>query len=152
MPPSAPKSVYEAILIFGSRRLHRPGKELGIDNDAKEETVGTGVSLFFIATGAILTFAVDMDSTDGFNVDAAGVILMVIGLIGLLWSLVAWDDWRPLGRRRYDNDVVVRRDYVDAEPVVPRQAVVADDEPVVRRQVVVDDAAGARPSVRRVYR
>jgi hypothetical protein len=115
--------------------------------------VGTGVSLFFIATGAILTFAVDMDRTDGFNVDAAGVILMVIGLIGLLWSLVAWDDWRPLGRRRYDDDVVVRRDYVDAEPVVARQTVVVDDEPVVRRQAVVDDsAARVRPTVRRVYR
>jgi hypothetical protein len=75
------------------------------------------VSLFFIATGAILTFAVDMNSTDGFNLDAAGVILMVIGLLGLLWSTLAWDDWRPLNRRRrYDDDVVMRRDYVDDAP------------------------------------
>jgi len=97
--------------------------------------VGTGISLFFMATGAILTFAVETNSTDGFNVDAAGVILMVIGLLGLLWSLVAWEDWRPLNRRRYDDDVVVRRDYVDDEPVVRRNAVVIDDEVPVQRTV-----------------
>lgn len=101
--------------------------------------MGTGVSLFFMAIGAILTFAVDTNSTEGFNVDAAGVILMLIGLIGLLWSLVSWDDWRPARRRRYDDDVVVR-DYVDDEPVVRRNAVVVDDEVPARR------------SVRRVYR
>jgi hypothetical protein len=100
--------------------------------------VGTGVSLFFIAVGAILTFAVDTNATDGFNLDAAGVILMVIGLIGMLWSLIAWDEWPPARRRRYDNDVVVRRDYVD-------------DEPIVRRNVVVDDEQPVRRTVRRVY-
>ena len=100
--------------------------------------MGTGISLFFMATGAILTFAVETNSTDGFNVDAAGVILMVIGLLGLLWSLVAWEDWRPLNRRRYDDDVVVRRDYVD-------------DEPAVRRSVVVDDEVPVQRTGRRVY-
>ena len=83
--------------------------------------MGTGISLFFMATGAILTFAVDMNSTDGFNIDAAGVILMVIGVLGLLWSLLAWENW-PLRRRRYDNDVVVR-DYVDNAVPVERTRV-----------------------------
>lgn len=100
--------------------------------------MGTGVSLFFIAIGAILAFAVDTN-TEGFNLDAAGVILMVIGLIGLLWSLVAWDDWRPR-RRDYDDDVVVRRNYVD------------DDVVVRRNPVVIEDDAPVRRSVRRVYR
>jgi uncharacterized membrane protein YccC len=91
--------------------------------------VGTGVSLFFIAVGAILTFAVD-GNTEGFNLDAVGVILMVIGLLGMLWSLVVWDDWRPLRRRSsVDDDVVVRRD-----------------------PVVIDDEVPARRTVRRVYR
>jgi uncharacterized protein DUF6458 len=75
----------------------------------KEETVGTGVSLFFIAVGAILSFAIDAN-TDGFNLDAIGVILIVIGAIGLLWSLVLADDWRPRRRRPYDNAVVVDED------------------------------------------
>ena len=97
--------------------------------------MGTGVSLFFVATGAILTFAVNTNSRDGFNVDAAGVILMVIGLLGLLWSLIAWDDWRPRTRRRYDDDVVVRRDYVDDVPVGRRNTVVVDDEVPVERTV-----------------
>ena len=97
--------------------------------------MGTGVSLFFLATGAILTFAVDANSTDGFNINAAGVILMVIGAIGLAWSLLAWEDWRPRRHRRYDDDVVVRRDYVDDEPAVRRSAVVLDDEVPVQRTV-----------------
>jgi hypothetical protein len=102
--------------------------------------VGTGVSLFFIAVGAVLTFAVDIN-TEGFNLDAVGVILMVTGLIGLLWSLIVWDDWRPLGRRSYDDDVVVRR-----EPVV-------DDDVVLRRKaVVVDEDVPVQRTVRRVYR
>ena len=96
--------------------------------------MGTGVSLFFMAAGAILTFAVDTNA-DGFNVDAAGVILMLLGLFGLLWSLIVWDDWRPLRRRRYDDDVVVRRDAVEHEPVVRRDTVVVDDEVPVRRTV-----------------
>ena len=99
--------------------------------------MGTGVSLFFIATGAILTFAVDANTTDGFNLDAAGVILMVIGLLGLLWSLIAWEDWRPFDRRRrYDDDVVIRRDYVDDAP---------------RRSVVVEDDVPVERTTRRVY-
>ena len=99
--------------------------------------MGTGVSLFFIAIGAILAFAVD-GNTEGFDLDAAGVILMVIGVIGLLWSLIAWDDWTPL-RRRERNDVVVR-DYVD------------DDVPVRRSVVVDEDVPTSRRTVRRVYR
>ena len=102
--------------------------------------MGTGVCLFFIAVGAILTFAVD-GNTDGFNLDAVGVILMVIGLLGMLWSLMVWDDWRPLRRRGYDDRVVVRRDYVDDDVVVNRNAA-----------VVVDDEVPVRRTVRRVYR
>ena len=103
--------------------------------------MGTGVSLFFIAVGAILTFAVNGD-TEGFNLDAVGVILMVTGLLGMLWSLVVWDDWLPArrrDRRAYEDDFVVRRNYVD-------------DDVVVRRDVVVDEEIPARRTVRRVYR
>ena len=95
--------------------------------------MGTGVSLFFIAVGAILTFAVQTRA-DGIDLDATGVILMVIGLIGLLWSLMI-NDWRPLRRSR--DDVVVR----DA----------VDDDVVIRRDPVVIDEDAPR-TVRRVYR
>lgn len=46
-----------------------------------------GTSLFLIAAGAILRFAVSV-STNGFNLHTVGVILMVVGAIGLLLSLL----------------------------------------------------------------
>jgi hypothetical protein len=116
------------------------GTNTGIDERAtKEETVGTGVSLFFIAIGAILAFAIDAN-TEGFNLDAIGVILLVIGIIGLLWSLVLADDGGPFRRRTVDDDVVVRRSYVDDDVVAHRDAVIVDEDAPVRR------------TVRRVYR
>lgn len=42
-----------------------------------------GASLFLIALGAILTFAVTED-VQGINLGAVGVILMVVGVLGLL--------------------------------------------------------------------
>ena len=86
--------------------------------------MGTGISIFFIAVGAILAFAVNLDNnTSGIDLDAIGVILMVVGVLGLLFSLVVWDNIRP-GRRA---------DYVDDRDVAPRDVVV-DEEPVARRR------------------
>ena len=47
-----------------------------------------GASLFLIAVGAVLAFAVNINNTHGFNVNTAGVILMIVGGAGLLFSLV----------------------------------------------------------------
>lgn len=63
--------------------------------------MGIGVSVFLIAVGAILTFALDV-SSEGFNLDTVGVILMIAGAIGLLASLTIFGSWGA-GRR----DVVV---------------------------------------------
>jgi hypothetical protein len=84
--------------------------------------VATGISLFFLAVGAILTFAVNT-TVRGVDLDTVGVILMVIGLLGMLLSLVLWDSWTPRPYRRDDDVVVGRRD------------VVIDDEAPVRRTV-----------------
>jgi hypothetical protein len=70
-----------------------------------------GASVLLIATGAILTFAVDV-RTRGLDLATVGVILMVLGLVGLVAEMVLWSDDRP--RRRIDlmdpdEDVVVRR-------------------------------------------
>jgi hypothetical protein len=54
--------------------------------------VGLAVSLIVIAIGAILVWGVNANSTD-FNVDAVGVILMIVGLAGFLLSLVLWRTW-----------------------------------------------------------
>jgi hypothetical protein len=54
--------------------------------------MGLGVSLILIAVGAILTWAVDAQ-VSGLNVNAVGVILMIVGLIGGLFSLAFWSSW-----------------------------------------------------------
>lgn len=46
-----------------------------------------GASVFLIALGAILKFAVS-DSIDGVDLGVVGIILMVAGAIGLLVSLI----------------------------------------------------------------
>jgi hypothetical protein len=64
------------------------------------------VSLFLIAVGAVLRFAVSV-STHGFNLHTVGVILMVVGGIGLLIALLWMTMWRD---RR-----VVRHGYVERD-------------------------------------
>ena len=48
-------------------------------------TIGT--SLFVIAVGAILRFAVTRDKLWGIQLDTAGLILMIVGGLGLLLGL-----------------------------------------------------------------
>jgi hypothetical protein len=48
--------------------------------------MGIGTSLFLIAVGAILYFAVNADIS-GLEISTVGLILMVVGVIGLVLSL-----------------------------------------------------------------
>lgn len=52
--------------------------------------MATGTSIFLIALGAILTFAVDV-TVEGLDLQAVGVILMIAGIIGVIVSLI-WID------------------------------------------------------------
>jgi Domain of unknown function (DUF6458) len=61
--------------------------------------MGFGTSLFLLAVGAILTFAVNV-SVQGLDLDAVGVILMIIGGIGLVASIAFWNSWGGFGGRR----------------------------------------------------
>jgi hypothetical protein len=56
-----------------------------------------GTSLFLIAVGAILRFAITA-STNGVNIQTIGVILMIVGAIGLVISLFWMGVWAA--RRR----------------------------------------------------
>jgi hypothetical protein len=79
--------------------------------------VTLGVSLILIAIGAILVWGVEAEA-EGVNVDAIGVILMIIGLVGFLLSMIFWSEWSPVyrGRRRYvEGEAGYRRSY-DAAP------------------------------------
>jgi hypothetical protein len=71
--------------------------------------MGLVVSLILIAVGAILVWGVNAESTD-FNVDAVGVILMIVGLVGFLLSLLMWRSWWGPGA------FVSRRTYVEGGP------------------------------------
>ncbi|MDQ2649775.1 MAG: DUF6458 family protein [Actinomycetota bacterium] len=53
--------------------------------------MGIGVSVFLIAVGAILAFAVDVqNNTSGIDLDTVGIILMVVGAVGLLVTMFLW--------------------------------------------------------------
>jgi hypothetical protein len=72
--------------------------------------VGIGSSLFLIAVGAILYFAVDFN-VSGLQISTVGVILMVIGIIGLLISFFFLSQGRRRGTLVEDRPVVRDRDY-----------------------------------------
>ena len=57
--------------------------------------MGMGVGLILIAVGAILTWGVK-DTSDAINLDAVGVILMIVGAIGFILSMMFWSSfWGP---------------------------------------------------------
>jgi len=68
--------------------------------------MGIGVSLILIAAGAILTWAVEFE-VSGIDINAVGVILLVVGIAGALLSLVFWSSWGGFGGRS-DTTVVER--------------------------------------------
>ncbi|MFY1687547.1 DUF6458 family protein [Plantactinospora sp. WMMB782] len=55
--------------------------------------MGIGTSIFLIALGAILTFALDI-SVGGLNLDVVGWILMAAGVLGLIMTTVIWGNRR----------------------------------------------------------
>ena len=57
--------------------------------------MGIGVSIFLIALGAILAFAVQFD-VSGLDINVVGYILMIVGIIGLVMTMLVW------GPRRRD--------------------------------------------------
>jgi hypothetical protein len=92
--------------------------------------MGIGVSIFLLALGAILAFAVEVEA-NGIDINTVGVILMVVGAIGLATSFLFWDrmGFGSSSRR------TVRRDYVDDDVLTtttPRSS-------VRERTVVRDD-------------
>jgi hypothetical protein len=77
----------------------------------------SGVSLFLVAVGAILTWAVRV-SAPGVDIRMVGMILMIVGAIGALSSLVFWNG--PLSRSRR----TVTRD----EPIAGRQSTIVEED------------------------
>jgi hypothetical protein len=72
--------------------------------------MGIGTSIFLIAVGAILKFAVTA-SVSGIELATVGVILMVVGAVGLLISLFFLISAR-------DRGAIVQERYVERDPRV----------------------------------
>lgn len=67
--------------------------------------MGIGVSVFLLAVGAILAFAVDV-TTEGIDLNMVGIILMIVGALGLILSLIMMSSMTS----RRQNDTVVREE------------------------------------------
>jgi hypothetical protein len=71
------------------------------------DAMGIGTSIFLIAAGAILYWAVDTQ-VSGIEIHTVGLILMICGALGLLISLFLLTsyrrggptEWRPVDRDR----------------------------------------------------
>jgi hypothetical protein len=64
--------------------------------------MGMGVGIFLIAVGAILVWGVTGEFA-GVDIDAIGWILMVVGILGVILSMIFWSSWGGPGywsRRR----------------------------------------------------
>jgi hypothetical protein len=70
--------------------------------------MGIGVSIFLIAVGAILAFAVNY-AISGLDIAVVGYILMIVGVIGLIMTAFIWGPRRTAAR----SDVVEERRVYD---------------------------------------
>lgn len=73
--------------------------------------MGIGVSIFLIAVGAILAFAVEVE-VSGIELAVVGYILMIVGVIGLIMTAFIWGPRNRGG----GGDVVEERRVYDDRP------------------------------------
>lgn len=73
-----------------------------------------GTSIFLIAVGAILRYAVTA-TTSGISLPTVGLILMLVGIAGLLLSLLYMTAWSS--RRGVVRERVVERDPYEEPPL-----------------------------------
>jgi type IV secretory pathway VirB3-like protein len=66
-----------------------------------------GTSIFLIAVGAILRYAVTA-TVSGVSLTTVGLILMIVGILGLVLSLFYMLAWSP--RRQVVRDRVIEHD------------------------------------------
>ena len=69
--------------------------------------MGLGVSLFLIAVGAVLAFAVDA-TVNGLDIVTVGWILILVGAFGAVLSLLFWSSWGGFASTRGRTTYVER--------------------------------------------
>ncbi|HEY8675386.1 MAG TPA: DUF6458 family protein [Candidatus Dormibacteraeota bacterium] len=63
--------------------------------------MGLGVGILLIAVGAVLSFAVTVDTSGtGINLHTIGLILLVVGVLGTVLSMFFWSSWGGFSRGR----------------------------------------------------
>ena len=77
--------------------------------------MGFGIGIFLAAVGAVLAFAVSAN-VSGVNIHTVGWILLIVGIIGVLLSMVFWSSWAGPG---YWSNGRRRVTYVDEGPPAP---------------------------------
>jgi hypothetical protein len=77
--------------------------------------MGIGASIFLIAVGAILTFALEL-RIGVLNLDIVGWILMAAGVIGLMMTTLVWGPRRRAVVSRAPGEVVEERTDVRELP------------------------------------
>jgi heme/copper-type cytochrome/quinol oxidase subunit 2 len=73
--------------------------------------VPLGTSIFLIAVGAILRYAVTA-TVSGIDITTVGLILMIVGIVGLVMSVLYMFAWSPR-RGRVGRDRVIEREPED---------------------------------------
>jgi len=75
--------------------------------------MGLGVGILLAAVGAVLAFAVSA-TVSGVNIHAVGWILLIVGIFGIVLSMIFWSSWAGPGyfTKR-------RTTYVDEGPSAP---------------------------------
>ena len=75
----------------------------------KEDTMpALGTSLFLIAVGAILMFAVNA-SVSGISLYTVGLILLIVGIVGAVLSMLFWTSFAPFASGRHvDEHIDIR--------------------------------------------
>ena len=93
--------------------------------------MGLGTSMLLIAIGAIMKFALHVNSSN-VDIETVGTILMIVGIAGALLSLAFWGSWGGAGvagrtRRTtvYDDGAPVHEVGVSSQRVVREE--VRDD-------------------------
>ena len=87
--------------------------------------MGLGVGLILAAVGAVLAFAVNT-TVSGVDIHTIGWILLIVGIVGILLSLIFWSSWAGPGdfsRRRttyYDEGPAGTGAGLDARRTRPK--------------------------------
>ena len=99
--------------------------------------MGIAVSILLIAVGAVLTWGVTAEA-EGLDINAIGVILLIVGLLGLVLSMIFWSSWGWGGFHR-------RSVYVEGGPVRRRTARPRRETTVVEEDEIVTGPPGPPP-------